>query len=112
MHRRVFIACCVCLVAARVDGQTIGPVAAYAFSEGDGAVTVDTSGGGNAGALTASSLWTASGRYGNALTLGGDTDGVTVPASPSLDVGTGLTIEAWVRLASIDGYPLSSTLGS
>ncbi len=75
-----------------------GPVASYGFDEGSGSTTADRTGNGNNGTLT-NTTWAGAtaGRFGNALSFNGSSSMVTVPDSDSLDVTTGLTLEAWVR---------------
>jgi hypothetical protein len=80
-----------------------GLVAAYGFNEGTGGVVVDSSGNGNHGAISGAS-WTSGGRYGNALSFDGVNDWVTVNPSATLDLSTGMTIEAWVRPSSSSGW--------
>ena len=75
---------------------TVGLVAAYGFDEGLGTTTADQSGTGNPGTI-GGPVWTTSGRYGNALTFDGVNDLVTIADSASLDLTTGMTLEAWVR---------------
>ena len=74
---------------------TAGLVGAYSFDEGSGTSLTDYSGNGNVGRITGAT-WTR-GRYGNALRFDGDGDIVRVPGSASLDVGSGLTLSAWIR---------------
>ena len=95
-------------------------VAAYAFEEGSGSSVVDLSGNGNAGQI-GSATWTTSGKYGSALSFNGSSARVTVPDAASLDLTTGMTLEAWVYPTSItnkwrdaiykgnDAYYLSAT---
>ena len=49
-------------------------------------------------------VWTASGRFGSALSFDGVNDWVTVPDASSLDLTTGMTVEAWVRPAALGGW--------
>ncbi len=60
----------------------------------------DASGKGNAGSI-GSAAWTSQSKFGNALSFNGTNARVTVPDSNSLDLTTGMTLEAWV-------YPLSN----
>jgi glucose/arabinose dehydrogenase/chitodextrinase len=69
--------------------------AAYAFNEGLGTTTADASGNGNNGTI-GSATWIPTGKYGNALSFNGTSARVTVPDSNSLDLTTGMTLEAWV----------------
>jgi hypothetical protein len=78
-----------------------GLVAAYAFDEGAGASVADGSGNGNVGMVTGAT-WTR-GRYGSALRFDGADDLVRVPPSASLDVGSELTLSAWIRPAASQG---------
>jgi len=72
-----------------------GLVAAYNFEEASGATVVDASGKGNHGAISGATR-TSSGKYGSALSFDGVNDWVTVNDSASLDLTTGMTLEAWV----------------
>jgi concanavalin A-like lectin/glucanase superfamily protein len=80
-----------------------GLVAAYSFDEGAGTDVTDSSGNSNVG-VVANATWSTQGRFGKALEF---TDGawVTVNDSPSLDLSTGMTLEAWV-------YPTAEVTGS
>jgi len=75
--------------------QTPGLVAAYAFNEGSGATVADASGNNNNGTISDAS-WTSAGRFGNALVFNGTSARVTVPDAASLQLTTGMTLEAWV----------------
>ena len=77
-----------------------GLVAAYSFDEGSGVSVGDASGKGNGGSI-GSATWTSQARFGSALYFNGSNARVTVPDSNSLDLTTGMTLEAWV-------HPLSS----
>lgn len=72
-----------------------GLVAAYGFNEGSGTKVNDVSGKGNHGTISGAT-WTSSGRYGKALLFDGSNDRVTVNDAASLDLTTGMTLEAWV----------------
>jgi PKD repeat protein len=72
-----------------------GLVAAYGFNEGTGTAVADSSGKGNAG-VASNATWTTAGRFGKALRFNGTSSWVTVSDSPSLDLTTGMTLEAWV----------------
>jgi serine/threonine protein kinase len=74
--------------------------AAWAFDEGSGTSTADSSGNGNSGTLVNAPNWTA-GKDGSAL-LFGNGGYVAVNNSPSLDVsGTGFTVSFWANLAAM-----------
>ena len=81
-----------------------GLVGAWAFDEGTGATTADSSGRGNSGTVTGAS-WTTQGRYGNALSFNGTNSTVRVADSASLDLTTAMTLSAWIRpTASQSGW--------
>lgn len=73
-----------------------GLVAAYGFNEGSGTVTYDQSSNQNHGTLTNGVTWFSSGKFGKALSFDGTNDMVIVPNSVSLNITSGLTLEAWV----------------
>jgi glucose/arabinose dehydrogenase len=73
-----------------------GMVAAYSFDEAGGATVSDISGNGNHGTISGATR-NSSGQYGAALDFDGSNDSVTVPDSSSLDLTSGMTLEAWVR---------------
>jgi len=80
-----------------------GLVAAYGFEEGTGSTVADFSGNGNTGTISGAT-WTATGRFGNALAFNGASAMVTVSDSPSLDLTGGMTLEAWVYPAAVNGW--------
>src|SRR5436853_7313995 len=80
--------------------QTPGLVAAYAFSEGSGTTVADTSGNNNNGTISGAT-WTSAGRFGNALVFNGTSARVTVPNAASLQLTTGMTLEAWVNPTTV-----------
>ena len=73
-----------------------GLVAAYGFNEGSGATVFDSSGNGNHGTISGATR-NSSGQFGAALDFDGANDLVTVPDSNSLDLTSGMTVEARVR---------------
>src|SRR3989475_5969979 len=82
-------------VPSPASAQTPGLVAAYAFNEGSGTTVADISGNDNNGTISAAT-WTTAGRFGNALVFNGTSARVTVPDAASLQLTTGMTLEAWV----------------
>ncbi|MCI0682547.1 MAG: Ig-like domain-containing protein [Gemmataceae bacterium] len=80
-----------------------GLVVALGFKEGAGTTTADVSGTGNNGTLNGAT-WTTAGKYGNALSFNGTSNYVTVADANSLDLTTGMTLEAWVRPTSLSGW--------
>ncbi|HWM10293.1 MAG TPA: LamG domain-containing protein [Solirubrobacteraceae bacterium] len=89
-------------LTAYVSGTTtptgppsLGLVGAWGFDETSGSTAGDASGHGNAGLISGASRRT--GRYGNGLRFDGVDDWVTVDDDATLDLSTGMTLEAWVR---------------
>ena len=80
--------------------ETGGLVAAYGFNEGSGVSVTDLSGSGNSGTATGTG-WSPSGKYGKALSFDGTSSIVTIPDSNSLDLSSGMTIEAWVNPTAV-----------
>jgi PKD repeat protein len=81
--------------------QPSGLVGAWGFNEGSGTTAVDASGNGNIANTVNGPSWVA-GKHGNAVSLDGVDDYLTVLNSSSLDVaGSALTLSAWVNPAAI-----------
>jgi YD repeat-containing protein len=80
-----------------------GLVAAYGFNEGSGVQVTDASGQGNTGTIS-SATWNSAGKFGAALSFDGTTSWVTVADAASLDLTTGMTIEAWVNPSAGTGW--------
>ncbi|MFE6236469.1 LamG-like jellyroll fold domain-containing protein [Cellulosimicrobium sp. NPDC057862] len=90
------------------------------LDEGTGLVAADTSGWGNAGAISGGTTW-VTGRSGTALRFDGSSGKVTVPDSAGLDLAGTMTVAAWLRPErvatqhvvkkaqsyEVDGYELS-----
>jgi chitodextrinase len=72
-----------------------GLVASYGFDEGAGTAAADSTGNSNHGTVNGPA-WTI-GRFGQALSFDGTNDRVSVPDSATLDLTTGMTLEAWVK---------------
>ena len=83
--------------------QTAGLVAAYAFNAGAGTTAADASGKQNTGAISGAQ-WVAQGRYGAALRFDGVNDLVSVADAASLDLTSGMTLEAWVKPTALSGW--------
>ena len=79
-----------------VTATPVGLVGEWGFNEGTGTTLGDSSGNGQTGTITGAT-WTTAGKYGAALAFNGSTARVSVPASPSLNLTTGMTLEAWVQ---------------
>jgi glucose/arabinose dehydrogenase/PKD repeat protein len=90
----------VTLTAAPARAAAPGEVAAYGFNEGAGTTVADATGTGNQGTTTGTG-WAPMGRFGGALSFNGSSSFVTVPDSASLDLVTGMTLEAWVNPTSL-----------
>ena len=85
--------------ASNEASATVGggpPIAAYGFDAGSGTTAADQSGNGNAGTI-ANATWSASGKFGKALSFNGSNASVSVPDSSSLDLTSGMTLEGWVN---------------
>jgi hypothetical protein len=83
--------------------QTAGLVAAYGFNAGAGTTAADASGQQNTGAISGAQ-WVAQGRYGAALRFDGVDDMVRVADAASLDLTSGMTLEAWVQPTTLSGW--------
>src|SRR5688572_21269177 len=77
-------------------------VAAYAFDENAGTTAADASLNGMTGTV-AGAAW-AAGKHGPALSFDGVNDWVTVGDANLLDLTTGMTLEAWVYPAALNGW--------
>ena len=80
-----------------------GLVLALSFDEATGTTAIDVSGLGNAGTIAGATRTTA-GRFGGALSFDGVNDWVTVADAASLDLTTGMTLEAWVKPTALTGW--------
>ena len=76
-----------------------GLVASYNFDDG---TATDKTGLGHNGAL--GGAVSAQGIYGNALSFNGTSNYVTINDANDLDFTTGMTLEAWVRPATVTGW--------
>jgi concanavalin A-like lectin/glucanase superfamily protein len=77
----------------------IGLVGAWSFDEGSGRTVVDSSGKRNDGTVAGATR--VPGRFGGALQFDGVDDMVTVADAASLDLTTGMTLEAWIKPTAI-----------
>jgi len=80
-----------------------GLVLGYGFEETSGATANDVSPFKNNGTINGPTS-TASGKYGRALSFDGTNDRVDVPDAASLDLTTGMTLEAWVKPTTVTGW--------
>ena len=84
--------------------QSAGLVAAYSFDEGAGTTTADNSGNGNKGTLVSGATWSTSAKFGGAVSFDGTNGRIDIADSNSLDLTTGMTLEAWVRPIANSSY--------
>ena len=84
------------------QGGPPGLVGAWSFDETSGAQVADASGRSNHGTVSGATR-VPDGRFGRALSFDGVDDWVTVADAASLDLTTGMTLEAWVNPAATGG---------
>ena len=85
--------------AASADPSAL--VAAYGFDEGSGTTVTDASGNGNNGTISGAT-WSTAGKFGDALSFNGTSSLVTIPDSASLQLSSGMTLEAWVDPSTVN----------
>jgi O-glycosyl hydrolase len=91
-------------IAITVSNQvSTGLVAAYGFNEGAGTVAADDSGSNLAGNVV-NATWSESGKYGSAISFNGVNSWVTINDAAALNLTTGLTLEAWIKPATLSGW--------
>ena len=73
----------------------VGLVAAYAFDEGTGLTTADSSGNGLTGTINGAT-WTSAAKYGNALSFDGTSSYVDLGNPAALKITGSMTWSAWV----------------
>jgi hypothetical protein len=81
-----------------VQVHNTGLVAAYGFDEPSGTAITDAM---SAHSGTVSGATRVAGRYGQGLSFDGVDDFATVPHDASLNLGSGMTVEAWVRPSAL-----------
>jgi hypothetical protein len=82
-------------ISPRAQAQLPGLVAAYSFDEGSG-INANDGSGNNLTGTVANATWASPGRFGSTLSFNGTNSWVTVADAASLDLSTGMTLEAWV----------------
>ena len=87
--------------SATTPAAPSGLVAAYGFNEGSGTTVTDASGNGHTGTIT-NATWAATGKYGKALQFNGTNALVSIPNAASLQLSTGMTLEAWVNPSTVN----------
>ncbi len=90
------------LVPASADAQS-GPVAAYGFEDAAGTVVGDSSIYGSTGTIEGGAT-RAAGRFGSAVTFDGVNDRVRVGDAGSINLASGMTLEAWVNPSATNGW--------
>jgi hypothetical protein len=80
-----------------------GLIAAYGFEEGVGTSIADATGKSHTGTISGAT-WSAAGKNGKALSFDGINDWVTIADANDLDLTNGMTLEGWVRAASLSGW--------
>jgi glucose/arabinose dehydrogenase/PKD repeat protein len=80
-----------------------GLVLAYGFEETSGTTANDSSTAKNNGTINGP-VSSTSGKFGRALSFDGTNDRVDVPDASSLDLTTGMTLEAWVKPTTNVGW--------
>jgi PKD repeat protein len=88
---------------AVVSAPAEGLVAAYGFDEAGDILALDISGNGNDGVLSGPTR-TSAGKFGGALSFDGINDWVTVTDHATLDLTSGMTLEAWVKPSALSGW--------
>ena len=86
----------ICGSSVATGAPAPGLVAAYSFDAGSGSTLADESGSGNSGTISGAT-WTSNGKFGGALSFDGTNDWVEIADASSLDLTTGMTLEAWVK---------------
>jgi methionine-rich copper-binding protein CopC len=92
-------------VAVSVSYQSTsrtGLVAEYSFNDGTGTTLTDTSGNHNNGTIS-NATW-ASGLFGGALSFNGTNSWVTINSATSLNLTSGMTLEAWVNPSALSDW--------
>ena len=79
-------------------------MAAYGFEETTGTAVTDSSGASNHGTISGAAARTAAGKIGRAIDFDGVNDYVSVADANSLDLTTGMTLEAWVQLDTVSSW--------
>jgi hypothetical protein len=80
-----------------------GLVGAWGFDETSGTTAADQSGKGNNGTV-ANGIWVTGGKFNGALSFNGSSSMVTVADSATLDLTTGMTLEAWLRPSVVGNW--------
>jgi hypothetical protein len=87
-------------VTLTVSPASTNLVGAWGFNETTGTTAADSSGQNNTGTITGATH-VATGKFGGALSFDGTSNWVTIADANSLDLTTGMTLEAWVQPTAI-----------
>jgi glucose/arabinose dehydrogenase/chitodextrinase len=86
-----------------VTTSSNGPVAAWAFNEGSGTTSADTTGHSNTATLVNGPTWVA-GKHGTGLSFDGTNDYLSLANSSTLDIsGANLSLSMWISPGSVSG---------
>jgi len=96
-------------VTVTVNNTAVGLMAAYPLNEGSGTTIADSSGNGNTGAISGVG-WSASGKYGSALSFSGTAGNVSIPNSPSVNISSSYTVSAWINPTSLSSSQYKTIL--
>lgn len=88
-----------------VDSATVG---LWHCDEGVGLTVSDATGHGNTGTLNNPAAWAQSGRFGPCIRFNGTANHVLVPPLASQNLGSAITIEAWINVVA---YPAAGHTG-
>jgi chitodextrinase len=83
------------VASALTPAGVSGLLASYAFSEGAGTTTADASGKGHTGTISGAT-WTATGKYGKALSFNGSTSFVDLGNAADLQITGSMSVSAWI----------------
>jgi hypothetical protein len=97
------------VASTRAGAASGDSLVAYGFDESSGSSVADASGNGRTGAVT-TATWSASGRYGAALTFDGS--GSRVSTVATMAIGSAFSFTAWVFNPSASGYETIAAHGS
>src|SRR3989454_777031 len=89
-------------------------LAAYGFNEGAGTTTADATGKGHTGTLSGAT-WTATGKYGKALSFNGSTSFVDLGHAPHPQITGSMTVSAWIYATATpadDGQIIAKSNGA
>jgi hypothetical protein len=92
---QILVVCTFLMCPSLAAAQPTGLVAAYGFNETSGTTVTDASGNNNTGTLGNGVTRSTQGKFGSALVFNGASF-VTIPPAASLNLTTGMTLQAWV----------------